>query len=243
MFSLDGLGLLSYESLVRRDYPVVLGTLYFFTLIGLVVKLVGDLMYVVADPRVQFAARGEMSAAPDGRRLPTAGRSAGRAPATASLSPNAPRLGAVQAQPSRPRLAVDLRRACCVVRMFAELVSQRSAARRALPGRVVVSGHQQSAGDALRRRFRRRPPIGTTRSSREQFAKDGNFALFTMNRVRRQLDSIISQNARRSGAAGGTLAGHRACGPRHHRAPVVRLSRQHPVRSGADRSSAPCSAS
>jgi len=56
LFSLDGLGLLSYESLVRRDYPVVLGTLYFFTLIGLVVKLVGDLLYVVVDPRVQFAA-------------------------------------------------------------------------------------------------------------------------------------------------------------------------------------------
>ena len=55
MFSLDGLGLLSYESLVRRDYPVVLGTLYFFTLIGLVVKLIGDLMYVAVDPRVQFA--------------------------------------------------------------------------------------------------------------------------------------------------------------------------------------------
>ncbi len=59
MFSLDGLGLLSYESLVRRDYPVVLGTLYFFTLIGLVVKLIGDLMYVVADPRVQFEAVGK----------------------------------------------------------------------------------------------------------------------------------------------------------------------------------------
>jgi microcin C transport system permease protein len=56
LFSLDGLGLLSYESLVRRDYPVVMGTLFFFTLIGLVVKLVGDLLYVVVDPRVQFAA-------------------------------------------------------------------------------------------------------------------------------------------------------------------------------------------
>ena len=56
LFSLDGLGLLSYESLVRRDYPVVLGTLYFFTLIGLVVKLIGDLLYVVVDPRVQFTA-------------------------------------------------------------------------------------------------------------------------------------------------------------------------------------------
>lgn len=56
LFSLDGLGLLSYESLVRRDYPVVLGTLYFFTLIGLFVKLVSDLLYVVVDRRVQFTA-------------------------------------------------------------------------------------------------------------------------------------------------------------------------------------------
>ena len=55
LFSLDGLGLLSYESVMRRDYPVVLGSLYFFTLIGLVVKLVSDLLYVAVDPRVQFA--------------------------------------------------------------------------------------------------------------------------------------------------------------------------------------------
>ena len=54
LFSLDGLGLLSYEAVVRRDYPVVLGSLYLFTLIGLVVKLVSDLLYVVVDPRVQF---------------------------------------------------------------------------------------------------------------------------------------------------------------------------------------------
>jgi len=54
LFSLDGLGLLSYESVIRRDYPVVLGTLYFFTLIGLVTKLVSDLSYVWVDPRVKF---------------------------------------------------------------------------------------------------------------------------------------------------------------------------------------------
>jgi microcin C transport system permease protein len=55
LFSLDGLGLLSYESVVRRDYPVVLGALYLFTLIGLIVKLLSDLLYVVVDPRVQFS--------------------------------------------------------------------------------------------------------------------------------------------------------------------------------------------
>jgi len=59
LFSLDGLGLLSFESVVRRDYPVVLGSLYLFTLIGLVVKLVSDLLYVAVDPRVQFGAVGK----------------------------------------------------------------------------------------------------------------------------------------------------------------------------------------
>jgi microcin C transport system permease protein len=59
LFSLDGLGLLSYDSIVRRDYPVVLGSLYLFTLIGLVVKLISDVMYVVVDPRVQFQAVGK----------------------------------------------------------------------------------------------------------------------------------------------------------------------------------------
>lgn len=54
LFSLDGLGLLSYESVIRRDYPVVLGTLYLFTLIGLLTKLISDLAYVWVDPRVKF---------------------------------------------------------------------------------------------------------------------------------------------------------------------------------------------
>jgi microcin C transport system permease protein len=54
LFSLDGLGLLSYESVIRRDYPVVLGTLYLFTLIGLLTKLLSDLCYVWVDPRVKF---------------------------------------------------------------------------------------------------------------------------------------------------------------------------------------------
>ena len=54
LFSLDGLGLLSYESIIRRDYPVVMGTLLLFTLIGLLTKLVSDLCYVWVDPRVKF---------------------------------------------------------------------------------------------------------------------------------------------------------------------------------------------
>ncbi len=54
IFSLDGMGLLAYQSVLNRDYPVVLGTLYFFTIIGLVSRLLSDLSYVVVDPRISF---------------------------------------------------------------------------------------------------------------------------------------------------------------------------------------------
>jgi microcin C transport system permease protein len=55
IFSLDGMGLLAYESVLNRDYPVVLGTLYFFTILGLISRLLSDLSYVWADPRISFA--------------------------------------------------------------------------------------------------------------------------------------------------------------------------------------------
>ena len=54
LFSLDGLGLLSYESVIRRDYPVVMGSLFLFTIIGLVTTLLRDLSYVWVDPRVKY---------------------------------------------------------------------------------------------------------------------------------------------------------------------------------------------
>jgi len=54
LFSLDGLGLLSYESVIRRDYPVVLGSLFLFTIIGLFTTLLRDLSYVWVDPRVKY---------------------------------------------------------------------------------------------------------------------------------------------------------------------------------------------
>jgi microcin C transport system permease protein len=56
LFSLDGLGLLSYEAVIKRDYPVVMGTLFFFSVLGLLAKLVNDVLYVFVDPRVQFEA-------------------------------------------------------------------------------------------------------------------------------------------------------------------------------------------
>ncbi len=57
IFSLDGLGLLGFESLINRDYPVIFGTLFFFTLLGMLVKLLSDIMYVVVDPRIDFESR------------------------------------------------------------------------------------------------------------------------------------------------------------------------------------------
>lgn len=58
VFSLDGLGLLSFESVLNRDYPVFFGTLFIFTLIGLVVKLISDLVYILVDPRIDFQSQG-----------------------------------------------------------------------------------------------------------------------------------------------------------------------------------------
>ncbi|MFW9078615.1 microcin C ABC transporter permease YejB [Pseudomonas sp. P2757] len=57
IFSLDGLGRLSYEAAVSRDYPVVFGSLFIFTLFGLLIKLLGDLCYTLVDPRIDFTAR------------------------------------------------------------------------------------------------------------------------------------------------------------------------------------------
>jgi len=57
IFSLEGLGLLGYEAALSRDYPVMFGTLYFFTLLGLVMAIVRDLTYVLVDPRIDFERR------------------------------------------------------------------------------------------------------------------------------------------------------------------------------------------
>lgn len=54
IFSLNGLGLLGYEAITTRDYPVVFGTLYIFALLGLVLKLIGDITYSLVDPRINF---------------------------------------------------------------------------------------------------------------------------------------------------------------------------------------------
>jgi microcin C transport system permease protein len=57
IFSLDGMGLLSYEAVIKRDYPILFGTVFMFTLVGLVMQIVGDLTYVLVDPRIDFEVR------------------------------------------------------------------------------------------------------------------------------------------------------------------------------------------
>jgi len=57
IFSLDGLGLLGFEAAIRRDYPVMFGTLYLFTLIGLLMQIVSDFTYTLVDPRIDFEGR------------------------------------------------------------------------------------------------------------------------------------------------------------------------------------------
>jgi len=57
IFSLDGLGLLGFESIVNRDYPVVFATVYIFSLLGLVINLISDLTYTWVDPRIDFETR------------------------------------------------------------------------------------------------------------------------------------------------------------------------------------------
>jgi microcin C transport system permease protein len=57
IFSLDGLGLLGYEAVLNRDYPIVFGTLYIFGIIGLLLQLLTDLVYVWVDPRIDFESR------------------------------------------------------------------------------------------------------------------------------------------------------------------------------------------
>ncbi len=57
IFSIEGIGLLSYEAIIKRDYPILFGTLFCFTLVGLLMQLIGDLIYTLVDPRIDFETR------------------------------------------------------------------------------------------------------------------------------------------------------------------------------------------
>ena len=233
LFSLDGLGLLGYESIVRRDYPVVLGSLFLFTLIGLVVKLIADLLYVVVDPRVQFGAVAQMSA---GVNVSSRGR-------TAALRPRrhgAPHVAV--AEPARLGALQRNRLGCVVLWMFARLLVG-TLAELVSNDRPLVARYE---GDWFFPIFDNQPetPFGGDFATptdwndpfiREQFAKPGNWALFTLNPYSATRSTTSTKRARPGAAERAELARHRRVGPRHGRAPAVRLPGQHLLRAGADR--------
>ncbi len=57
IFSLNGMGLLGYEAAINRDYPILFGTVFIFTLISLIMHLAGDITYTLVDPRIDFETR------------------------------------------------------------------------------------------------------------------------------------------------------------------------------------------
>ena len=116
IFSLDGLGLLGFEAAINRDYPVMFGTLYIFTLLGLLMGICSaTCMYIVVDPRIDFEARGLM-----------------RSPLDAPPPRDLPR------QPAR-RLVARRSSACCSSSaLFAELHRQRPADPRPLRRRLLL---------------------------------------------------------------------------------------------------------
>ena len=187
LFSLDGLGLLSFESVVRRDYPVVLGSLYLFTLIGAGGQ--AGVRPAVRGGRPARAVRGggqmsgtmPMSAVlPDPRRH---GRALARRRQADVAEPA--RLGALQAQPPRLLCRCGASSSLLVLATLAELVSN---------DRPLVARYRRRSCTSRCSRTTRKPRFGGDFGTptdwsdpliAEQFAKPGNWAFFTLNRYGR----------------------------------------------------------
>jgi microcin C transport system permease protein len=131
IFSLDGLGLLGFEAAINRDYPVIFGTLYFFGLIGLVMNIVGDFVYTIVDPRIDFATRGACAA-----------RDETGQPTTPCTVPRQPAWHDLARRVRRAVLPVAVRRAA----------GQRPADPGALRRAFLHAGVSRLSGDHLRRR-------------------------------------------------------------------------------------------
>jgi hypothetical protein len=151
IFSLDGLGLLGFEAAINRDYPVMFGTLYVFTLLGLLLKLIGDLTYVLVDPRIDFEGR-EAEGRPR-RRFADQAR-----PAPLAQLPR---------QPPRLVVAVDLPLFLLfVLSLFAELVANDRPLLVRYDGRFYAPVLQGLSGDRVRRRSSRPRPTTATPTCR-----------------------------------------------------------------------------
>jgi hypothetical protein len=148
IFSLDGLGLLGFEAAINRDYPVMFGTLYIFTLLGLLLNLIGDLMYTVVDPRIDFEKReSECLPAPGTARWPSAARQGRRA-------------GASNRRNRRGYWSLWIFLALFVLTLFAELIANDRPLLVATTA-ALLPGAARLPGDRLRRRVRPRPTTAT----------------------------------------------------------------------------------
>ena len=203
------------RSVVRRDYPVVLGSLYLFTLIALVVKLVSDLLYVVVDPRVQFASVGRvksgsaaMSAVLDSDRPPDVDAGAGGRSAARPLSPNQRAWARFKRNRLGLRVAVDLRSRCwcwrrspnwsaTTARCVARIDGQWYAPIFSNPSESGVGGDFDTPTDW------KDPFIA------DLLAKPGNWALFTLNPHSADLARLLPTELRAVAAERAQLARHR----------------------------------
>ena len=151
IFSLDGLGCSAIEAMINRDYPIVFATLYFFTPLGLVMNLVGDLTYTLVDPRIDFESRATyeraMSRVAPARRRASSACGSRRSPGGASRNFRANRRGFWS-------LWIFL--ALFVVSLFAEVIANDRPLARPLRGASLFPGPARLSGDDLRRRFRDR---------------------------------------------------------------------------------------
>ena len=213
---------------MRRDYPVVLGSLFLFTLIGLAVKLhVGSAVRGGRSARA-VRERGEMTQ----RRQSTPANVEPAAPRAQAAVAEPARLGALPAQPARHLVAVDHARRCWCVSALAEVLSNDRPLVARYDGALVVPGLPQPARDGLRRRLRHADRLEgpvhrrAVRQARQLEARHAEPALG-------HLDRLLPEGAQPGAAEREELARHRQPGAGHGRAAALRLSRQHPVRAGA----------
>ena len=168
IFSLDGLGLLAFESIVNRDYPVVFANLYIFSLLGLVVNLLSDLTYTLDRSAHRLRDAGGLMATlpsrparfgPDEPRRPASRRRC-RARAAAAVADQRAAAGELQGQPARLLVVLDLPGALRAVPLR-RVHRQRPADPGQLQGRVLPPVADGLSGGEVRRLPGRRPTTAT----------------------------------------------------------------------------------
>jgi len=154
IFSLDGLGLLGFEAAFARDYPIMFGTLFFFSLLGLVMGLIGDLMYTVIDPRITFERVGACHE-PDAPRRPPSRIRRRPPPGTEDLAAHAPAPAQLPRQRARLLVVLDLP-GDLPGRSVRGVRRQRQAVPGLSRGRTLHAHFHGLPGDRLWRRIRDR---------------------------------------------------------------------------------------